>query len=259
MLTPAQKHFQQVMANRRGNARAEAESAITRTAHEQILHQMRLHMMQLGRVRSDQTKAEMKRGMLPDYAGWIDGTLAADSGRQDEVITRLMVWAIDCADYALALRIGRYVVRHNLTTPDDFRRNAATTLAEEISNPVLTLAKTDPEADLSGYIAPLDELADIIADADMPDEVRAKLCKARGCARRGSEDAETKGEALNLFREAMHLNPNAGVIREIEKLSRDLAKLPAAEQAADAEPAADAAADATPVKRKASTKSKSSK
>jgi hypothetical protein len=226
MLTPAQKHFQQVMAARRGEAQAEAVSSVARTAHEQILHQMRMHMTQLSRVKSDQAKAEMKRVMLPDYEGWIDGTLEADSGRQDEVITRLMVWAVDCADYTLALRIGRYVVRHDMAMHDDFKRNAATFLADEICNPVLTLAKTDKDADLSSFIALLDELADIVAKADMPDEVRAKLCKARGLTRRASLDAETQGQALNLLREAMSLNAGSGVKREIDALSRKLAKLP---------------------------------
>lgn len=240
MLTPAQKHFQQVMAQRRGEAQAEAANSVVRTAHEQVLHQMRMHMAQLSRVQSDQAKAEMKRTMLPDYEGWIDGTLEADSGRQDEVITRLMVWAVDCADYALALRIGRYVVAHDMAMHDDFKRNAATFLADEICNPVLTLAKTDKDADLSSCIAPLDELADIVAEADMPDEVRAKLCKARGLVRRASLDAETQGQALNLLREAMSLNAGSGVKREIDALSRKLAKLPETGTSENAGPAEDA-------------------
>lgn len=257
MLTPAQKHFQQVMAARRGEAQAEAVSSVARTAHEQILHQMRMHMTQLSRVKSDQAKAEMKRVMLPDYEGWIDGTLEAESGRQDEVITRLMVWAVDCADYTLALRIGRYVVRHDMAMHDDFKRNAATFLADEICNPVLTLAKTDKDADLSSFIASLDELADIVAEADMPDEVRAKLCKARGLTRRASLDAETQGQALNLLREAMSLNPGAGVTREIQALSRRLAKLPVPADDAGAVPADDAGAKpATAKPRRTAAKTK---
>lgn len=257
MLTPAQKHFQQVMAQRRGEAQAEAASSVVRTAHEQVLHQMRMHMAQLSRVQSDQAKAEMKRTMLPDYEGWIDGTLEADSGRQDEVITRLMVWAVDCGDYALALRIGRYVVTHDMAMHDDFKRNAATFLADEICNPVLTLAKTDNDADLSACIAPLDELADIVAEADMPDEVRAKLSKARGLVRRASLDAETQGQALNLLREAMSLNPNAGVTREIQTLSRRLAKLPAPADDTGAAPVNDTGAKPAAAKpRRAAAKTK---
>ncbi|HHA1961934.1 terminase [Enterobacter hormaechei] len=225
MLTPAQKHFQRVMAERRGQA--DEESDIQRTAHEQILHRLRMDLSRLSGVQSEETKAEMKKSMLPEYEGWIEGTLDGDNGRQDEVITRLMVWAIDCRDYALALRLGRYVVRHGLTLPDNFNRTAATFLTEEMSKPVLTLAAADADADLSSSVAVLDEVAEIVADSDMPDVVRAKLCKARALARRGATDITTKAEALALFREALTRNPNAGVKKEIATLAREVKKLSA--------------------------------
>ncbi|BBW33474.1 phage terminase small subunit [Enterobacter hormaechei] len=225
MLTPAQKHFQRVMAERRGQA--DEESDIQRTAHEQILHRLRMDLSRLSGVQSEETKAEMKKAMLPEYEGWIEGTLDGDNGRQDEVITRLMVWAIDCRDYALALRLGRYVVRHGLTLPDNFNRTAATFLTEEMSKPVLTLAAADADADLSASTAVLDEVAEIVADSDMPDVVRAKLCKARALARRGATDITTKAEALALFREALTRNPNAGVKKEIATLAREVKKLSA--------------------------------
>ena len=133
-----------------------------------------------------------------------------------------MVWAIDCRDYALALRLGRYVVRHGLTLPDNFNRTAATFLTEEMSKPVLTLAAADADADLSASTAVLDEVAEIVADSDMPDVVRAKLCKARALARRGATDITTKAEALALFREALTRNPNAGVKKEIATLAREV-------------------------------------
>ncbi|KVI80779.1 MULTISPECIES: phage terminase small subunit [Enterobacter cloacae complex] len=225
MLTPAQRHFQRVMAERRGQA--DEESDIQRTAHEQILHRLRMDLSRLSGVQSEETKAEMKKSMLPEYDGWIEGTLDGDSGRQDEVITRLMVWAIDCRDYALVLRLGRYVVRHGLTLPDNFNRTAATFLTEEMSKPVLTLAAADADADLSASTAVLDEVAYIVADSDMPDVVRAKLCKARALARRGATDITTKAEALALFREALTRNPNAGVKKEIATLAREVKKLSA--------------------------------
>lgn len=42
MLTPAQAHFQHVMALRAGTA-AENEDIVARTAHEQVLHRLRPH------------------------------------------------------------------------------------------------------------------------------------------------------------------------------------------------------------------------
>lgn len=259
MLTPAQRHFQRVMAERRGQA--DEESDIQRTAHEQILHRLRMDLSRLSGVQSEETKAEMKKSMLPEYDGWIEGTLDGDSGRQDEVITRLMVWAIDCRDYALALRLGRYVVRHGLTLPDNFNRTAATFLTEEMSKPVLTLAAADADADLSASTAVLDEVADIVADSDMPDVVRAKLCKARALARRGATDITTKAEALALFREALTRNPNAGVKKEIATLAREVKKLSADSGTGEGDSASTYKTDGTadPVPEKSATASAAGK
>lgn len=259
MLTPAQRHFQKVMAERRGQA--DEESDIQRTAHEQILHRLRMDLSRLSGVQSEETKAEMKKSMLPEYEGWIEGTLDGDSGRQDEVITRLMVWAIDCRDYALVMRLGRYVVRHGLTLPDNFNRTAATFLTEEISKPLLTLAAADADADLSSGIAVLDEVAEIVADSDMPDVVRAKLCKARALSRRGATDIATKAEALSLFREALTRNPNAGVKKEIATLAREVKKLSADGGAGENEASSTDKIDSTaePVPEKTTTASAAGK
>lgn len=259
MLTPAQRHFQKVMAERRGQA--DEESDIQRTAHEQILHRLRMDLSRLSGVQSEETKAEMKKSMLPEYEGWIEGTLDGDSGRQDEVITRLMVWAIDCRDYALALRLGRYVVRHGLTLPDNFNRTAATFLTEEMSKPLLTLAAADADADLSSGVAVLDEVADIVADSDMPDVVRAKLCKARALARRGATDITSKAEALALFREALTRNPNAGVKKEIATLAREVKKLSADGGTGEGDAASTDKTDGTaePVPEKSATASAAGK
>lgn len=259
MLTPAQRHFQKVMAERRGQA--DEESDIQRTAHEQILHRLRMDLSRLSGVQSEETKAEMKKSMLPEYEGWIEGTLDGDSGRQDEVITRLMVWAIDCRDYALVMRLGRYVVRHGLTLPDNFNRTAATFLTEEISKPLLTLAAADADADLSSCIAVLDEVAEIVADSDMPDVVRAKLCKARALSRRGATDIATKAEALALFREALTRNPNAGVKKEIATLAREVKKLSADGGAGENEASSTDKIDSTaePVPEKTTTASAAGK
>ena len=259
MLTPAQRHFQKVMAERRGQA--DEESDIQRTAHEQILHRLRMDLSRLSGVQSEETKAEMKKSMLPEYEGWIEGTLDGDNGRQDEVITRLMVWAIDCRDYALAMRLGRYVVRHGLTLPDNFNRTAATFLTEEMSKPLLTLAAADADADLSASTAVLDEVAEIVADSDMPDVVRAKLCKARALARRGATDITTKAEALALFREALTRNPNAGVKKEIATLAREVKKLSADSGTGEGDTASTDKTDGTaePVPEKSTTASAAGK
>ncbi|HGN8994499.1 TPA: phage terminase small subunit [Klebsiella michiganensis] len=221
MLTPAQKHFQRVLAERHG--KTDEQSYTARTAHEQIMHRLRMDQSALKRVQSDQAKAAMKRQLLPHYEGWIEGTLDGDSGRQDEVIVTLMVWAIDAGDYALAARIGRYVVTHGLLMPDRFNRTAATVLVDEICDPILVQVKADDTTDVTPYLAVLDDVADFTAGSDMPDVVRAKLHKARAFAlRNGTTEEQTT--ALALLRQALTLDAGAGVKKEIERLARTVKK-----------------------------------
>ncbi|HDS8530901.1 TPA: terminase [Klebsiella variicola] len=225
MLTPAQKHFQKVMAERHGKTDEQSDTA--RTAHEQIMHRLRMDQSALKRVQSDQAKAAMKRQLLPHYEGWIEGTLDGDSGRQDEVIVTLMVWAIDAGDYALAARIGRYVVTHSLLMPDRFNRTAATVLVDEICDPILVQVKADDTTDVTPYLAVLDEVAEFTAGSDMPDVVRAKLCKVRAFAlRNGTTEEQTT--ALELLRQALTLDAGAGVKKEIDRLTRVVKKAAAA-------------------------------
>ncbi|HGM6833128.1 TPA: phage terminase small subunit [Serratia marcescens] len=221
MLTPAQRHFQRVMAERHGKTEEFTEAA--RTAHEQILHRLRMDQSALKRVQSDQAKAEMKKQLLPQYDGWIEGTLDGNSGRQDEVIVTLMIWAIDAGDYPLAVRIGRYVIEHNLAMPDQFRRTAATALVEELCDPILVQVKADESTDLTAHLQVLDELAHIVDGKDMPDVVLAKLFKVRGFALRGGDDV-AQAKALELLRQALKLDANAGVKKAIESLARQVKK-----------------------------------
>lgn len=225
MLTPAQKHFQKVMAERHGKTDEQSDTA--RTAHEQIMHRLRMDQSALKRVQSDQAKAAMKRQLLPHYEGWIEGTLDGDSGRQDEVIVTLMVWAIDAGDYALAVRIGRYVVTHGLLMPDRFNRTAATVLVDEICDPILVQVKADDATDVTPYMAVLDEVADFTSGSDMPDVVRAKICKARAFALRNGT-TEEQITALELLRQALTLDAGAGVKKEIDRLARVVKKAAAA-------------------------------
>lgn len=230
MLTPAQKHFQKVMAERHGKTDEQSDTA--RTAHEQIMHRLRMDQSALKRVQSDQAKAAMKRQLLPHYEGWIEGTLDGDSGRQDEVIVTLMVWAIDAGDYALAARIGRYVVTHGLLMPDRFNRTAATVLVDEICDPILVQVKADDATDVTPYLAVLDDVADFTSDSDMPDVVRAKLCKVRAFALRNGT-TEEQGTALELLRQALTLDAGAGVKKEIDRLARVVKKAAAAAAGTD--------------------------
>ncbi|ENE91086.1 putative phage small terminase subunit [Escherichia coli P0304777.2] len=87
----------------------------------------------------------------------------------------------------------------------------------------------------------------------MPDEVRAKLCKACAFAR----VAEMRHMAFTeAAARSMHLNPNAGVKREIATLSRALKKADsaAAPEDASAQQAQDESSKSKKTTRKPATR-----
>lgn len=160
---------------------AQAEPALTMegaTAYEMQLAQLQQDRLRLKQVQSGEAKAELKRQLLPHYAPYVDGVLAAGRGAQDEVLTTVMVWRIDAGDYAGALAIARYVLQHNLVMPDRFERTTGTLVAEEIAEAALKAQKAGGTFDLQTLIE-----ADGLTQAqDMPDQARAKLRLAIGRA-----------------------------------------------------------------------------
>ncbi|HIH5151785.1 TPA: phage terminase small subunit [Citrobacter freundii] len=221
MLTPAQKHFDRVMAERRSNRGA---TTADRTAYEQVLFRLRMDKADLSRIQSNAGKAKLKSERLPDYLPWIDGALAADTGQADEVITTVMIWAADAGDIAQALRIGQYVLRHKIPMPDQYKRTTATVLVEEICDPILAAFKANP-AKASVSLDNLNALNGITTHEDMPDQVRAKLFKVMGYTVRLNQDVESQQLARSHLQEAIRLNAKIGVARDIELLDRNIKKL----------------------------------
>lgn len=218
MLTPAQKHFERVMAERRSDRGA---TTADRTAYEQVLFRLRMDKADLSRIQSNAGKAKLKSERLPDYQPWIDGVLAADTGQADEVITTVMIWAADTGDVAQALRIGQYVLRHKIPMPDQYKRTTATVLVEEICDPILAAFKANP-ATASVSIDNLNALNGITINEDMPDQVRAKLFKAMGYTVRLNQDVGSQRLALSYLQDAIRLNEKIGVVRDIELLERSI-------------------------------------
>ena len=235
-LTPIQRHLQRHTAATLQRTEAEAQpDARHATAYELQLMQLAEHRRQLKAIQSIERKIELKRKLLPEYEAWIDGTLQADHGAQDEVLTTLLVWHIDCTSYGRALQIAEYALRHGLVLPDRYERSLACVLAEEIADAQLKAADAGQPIDY----AVLHRAVVLTDPHDMPDEVRAKLLKARGIARLGFGDGlAALQDALTDLRRAHILHAKVGVKKLIEQTERKLKKITdtAAAQAAASAP-----------------------
>lgn len=181
------------------------------TAYELMLHKLAEDKRRLKDLQSIERKAEVKAQLLPEYLPWISGVLEGDSGRQDDVLMTVFVWAIDIGNFDLALTIGAYAIEHKLTMPDQYKRDVPCVLAEEIADYAL-------KQDEPGLVAQQPHIAQAItltAGCDMPDEVQAKLLKANGYALRA---AGQLAEARDCLTRALQLHDKVGVKKDIERL-----------------------------------------
>ncbi len=208
----ARAHFQRVTAAREMQAAGHGAPA-TGTMAERTAALLRMHQAHLKTIQSRSAKIEAKRGMLPDYAPYIDGVLVAGSGGQDDVVTTVMLWRLDVGDWDGALDIAAYGIRHGLSMPAHLARDLPTTLVEEIADTALTAAEP-----MDALAEPLVAALELTEACDMPDEVRAKAHKALG---RILKDADTKQAAMHL-ETALTLDPSCGVKTELARLKKAL-------------------------------------
>ncbi|GHU34881.1 bacteriophage terminase endonuclease subunit [Betaproteobacteria bacterium] len=219
MITPAQRHREFVAAKKAGTARSAPEPSRQRNAYELMLARLDEDKRRLHLIQSVERKIAVKREILPVYAAWVDGVLAADSGGQDDVVVTVMIWRIDTGDYAGALTLAAHALRHGLVLPDKFKRTLGTLVAEEIADAALRrFAAGDPAFPLDI----LTRVLELTLDADMPDEVRARLIRAEGLAQ---EAAGHPQRALASFQHALSLHDKVGVKKDIERVQRALKNL----------------------------------
>ncbi|WP_235428201.1 phage terminase small subunit [Yersinia aleksiciae] len=220
MLTPAQRHYDKVMAERRGTK----DDVVQGSAYEQQLYRLRIDQRRLSQFQSHITRASMKREMLPAYDGWIDGVLTANTGQSDEVVTTCMVWSVDAGLYRDALRLAEYVISHNLPMADKYQRTAACFIVDQVSEAALLRYKGAATDNPAIEIDLLLRLQELTADKDMPDEARAKLLKAIGYTQRESTHLADQASALIWLQRALAAHKDAGVKKDIEVLERNLKK-----------------------------------
>lgn len=217
MPSPAQRHKMKVQAAQQAKAETPAATGREASQYELMKGQLAQHQRDLKKVKSVERKAEVKRGYLEEYRPYVEGVLEGNSGEQDDVLTRVMVWAIDAGDLDLALTLAEYVIEHGLSLPEPFKRDATDAITEEIAE--LALRETDKAQD---YFEALERVESMTEHLDMVDEVRAKLHKALGYA-----SIEAKDLAVSHFERALKLDPRAGVKKLTDKLRKEIGELPA--------------------------------
>jgi hypothetical protein len=223
---------------RRDPADAAAAEMRLRLRHDRI---------RLKQIKATAGKIAAKRDMLPAYRAWCDGVLDAgrmtegrelSPGTAPEILPTIMVWSIDTGDWARALELAEHVLRFAVPLPDHYRRDAASLMVEEIAEAALA-------AQLAGQSFPIDVLEQVeqlVAGADMHDEIQAKLAKAIGfeLARAATEidtgaadfiTAATR--ALEPLRRAQTLHARSGTKTKVAQLEKAIKAAGATQEIAE--------------------------
>ncbi len=237
----ARKHRDRILASQMASAPAlgsglsssafDAGTPAERAAAS-IAMRLQHDLRRLKEIQSIARRIDVKREMLPAYTDWVagllDGGRTAGAGIAGDVLPTVMVWLIDTGDYARALLLAEHVIAYDVPLPSRYERSAAALIVEEIADAAIR-AQTAKQA------FPLDVLehvAELTADADMHDQVRAKLHKAIGTELARAADAidPAKPEfaalaqrALDPLRRAVSLHDRVGVAGQIKRLERALA------------------------------------
>lgn len=212
MTSPAKAHFLRVAAAVSTAAGGDpTRDQVVGSQYELMLAKLAEDKRRLKDIQSLERKAEVKAELIPEYMPWILGTLEGESGQQDDVLMTVFVWAIDCGQFDLALRIARYAIDHDLVMPDQYKRDVPCVLVEEIADAALKL----DDDEIPGIVGTLAETLVLTEACDMPDEVRAKLLKAIGYADRA---AGRFAEAKTTLERALQLHDKVGVKKDIERL-----------------------------------------
>lgn len=219
VMSLARSHFEKtkakelsVAAEAQGLDRTEGNTA------DQVLARLRGHEILLKGIRSKKNKIIKKREFLPEYEAYVEGVMASETGLQDAVLPTIMVWRLDCADLVGALEVAAYVIEHDLKLPERFKRSVPTLFLEELAD-LTEQVKPTEQLSLS-YIDAIEEALELTNNADIPDEVHAKVYKQLGYL---LEDRKPN-ESLNWLKQALEYDPKSGVKTKIASLEKSIAK-----------------------------------
>jgi hypothetical protein len=160
------------------------------------------------------------------------GALAADPPVQDDIVGTMLVWAIDIADWPLALELGDHVLAARLGLPERYKRGAAVLLAEVAESALRVAGRSARRArgDAGPHRRPRHARSGPRQAAQghrpcLPG--RSRSLRSRGRKPAGGGKRALVDAALTTP-PARSNSTSAGVKKVVERLTADLKKLPEA-------------------------------
>ncbi len=226
-VSPAKQHKQRVQAKKTMVDDTHGDSH--GSAYELLCLQMIEDKRTLKALQSIKAKISKKTELLPNYDDWIQATLEHGTGKVDKLLGTLMLWHIDTGNFDTGLSIGEYMLKHEMTMPDTYKRTIATVIAEEVADTAKRLFDEGVDFDVKQVL----RASTITEEHDMHDQVRAKLAKIIGKLL----EEDNPEQALEHYQKAFSYNPKAGVTTAINRLKKQVEKEqqtpPSSEQSAN--------------------------
>ena len=225
MPSPARRHFLAEAARQQAQQQNHVDLAAL-TPYRRLQYQLQQDKAALKLIQSIQDKARAKAEMLPAYADWVQGVLAADNpAADDEILSTVMVWLIDTGALDTVVPLVELAVRHHLTSADDYQRTLPPLLFEQLAEQITAGHRIDADGinrliDMS--LAKADNGSHQI---DMPDPVRAKFLKAAGV---WQAEFGNKDRAAALLDKAIAYDDRVGAKQLLKEIRAALGKSRAA-------------------------------
>jgi len=230
------KHRERVLAQQAGTLREaeteavpesrrdKAEQAPTgltgwRKDHNQQMAGLSLALSQLAGLNSKSARAQLKRDeLLPQFLPYLERYREAGQDYDNPVLTRVVIWLFDINDLDAALEWGFYAIERKQAMPDDFNRDVATFMADQ----VIDWAEQQHKAghSIEPYFSRVFEK--VVNEWHLFERISARYYKLAGLVLMNSEQRAEQEHALEYFRRATELHPKIGVGTRIAQLEKKL-------------------------------------
>lgn len=165
----------------------------------------------LNAMQSHSKKNELKAEFLPHYLPYIEGVIASGVGVQNDMLLKLMVWALDTHEFDVATNIAEFALLNDMAMPEPFSRSVATVYSEQLASEIVKF-------DLQIEQSLLEKAINLTQDYDMPDQVRAKLYRAYGDVLKHDEPKQ----AIIAYETALRFDEKVGVKTDLANLKKQL-------------------------------------
>lgn len=201
----------------KSRARPSTRTVPKQTANDQLLHiKLEADLLRLAAQPSREARTALQAKLLASdtYANYLAQVLQGQgSTGEDPVLVRCMIWSFNTGNIQQGLALAKPIMQRGLAMPDEFKASAAVFVCREIAYWALAQQKAGNSP--QPY---LDEVWSWSHQIDKPDQIEARLYKAKGLEYQQTQPQQ----ALELLERAHALDDSVGVSQLIKRLRKQL-------------------------------------